>query len=167
MVLYNVVVPRSGCRACYLQLACAESAGVCITFSRMQCRSCDSMEKPVPMCVHMQMGTLGAGNHYAEIQVVEEVFDKAAARKMGIDKVGQVCIMIHSGSRGLGHQVTYTAPFWNILAACHADEKLHALRNDEKWCISALSVTCVRLSYACKVPSCSGLIWHRMCIMSS
>ncbi len=56
--------------------------------------------------LHVQMGTLGAGNHYAEIQVVEEVFDKAAARKMGIDKVGQVCIMIHSGSRGLGHQVT-------------------------------------------------------------
>ena len=53
----------------------------------------------------MQMGTLGAGNHYAEIQVVEQVFDKPAARKMGIDKVGQVCVMIHSGSRGLGHQV--------------------------------------------------------------
>lgn len=51
------------------------------------------------------MGTLGAGNHYAEIQVVEEVFDHPAARKMGIDKVGQVCVMIHSGSRGLGHQV--------------------------------------------------------------
>jgi len=56
-----------------------------------------------------QMGTLGAGNHYAEIQVVEEVFDAAAARKMGIDHVGQVCIMIHSGSRGLGHQVATDA----------------------------------------------------------
>lgn len=56
------------------------------------------------------MGTLGAGNHYAEIQVVEEVFDKPAARKMGIDKVGQVCIMIHSGSRGLGHQVRLLDP---------------------------------------------------------
>lgn len=56
-----------------------------------------------------QMGTLGAGNHYAEIQVVEEVFDQAAARKMGIDQVGQVCIMIHSGSRGLGHQVATDA----------------------------------------------------------
>jgi tRNA-splicing ligase RtcB len=52
-----------------------------------------------------QMGTLGAGNHYAEIQVVEEVYDPIAARKMGIDQVGQVCVMIHSGSRGLGHQV--------------------------------------------------------------
>ena len=71
------------------------------------------MVRPVSVCVHVQMGTLGAGNHYAEIQVVEEVFDQAAARKMGIDQVGQVCIMIHSGSRGLGHQVTHThlAPF--------------------------------------------------------
>ena len=53
------------------------------------------------------MGTLGAGNHYAEIQVVEEIFDEAAARKMGIDRLGQVCVMIHSGSRGLGHQVAF------------------------------------------------------------
>lgn len=37
-----------------------------------------------------QLGTLGAGNHYAEIQVVEEVFDQQAAKKMGIDRVGQV-----------------------------------------------------------------------------
>lgn len=52
-----------------------------------------------------QLGTLGAGNHYAEIQVVDEIFDKAAASRMGIEEKGQVCIMIHSGSRGLGHQV--------------------------------------------------------------
>lgn len=37
-----------------------------------------------------QLGTLGAGNHYAEIQVVEEIFDQQAAKKMGIDKVNQV-----------------------------------------------------------------------------
>lgn len=52
-----------------------------------------------------QLGTLGAGNHYAEIQVVDEIFDDYAARKMGIDHTGQVCVMIHSGSRGMGHQV--------------------------------------------------------------
>ncbi|RNA04936.1 tRNA-splicing ligase -like protein [Brachionus plicatilis] len=52
-----------------------------------------------------QLGTLGAGNHYAEIQVVDEIFDKYAASKMGIDFKGQVCVMIHCGSRGLGHQV--------------------------------------------------------------
>lgn len=52
-----------------------------------------------------QLGTLGAGNHYCEIQVVEEIIDAHAASRMGIDRVGQVCVMIHSGSRGLGHQV--------------------------------------------------------------
>lgn len=56
-----------------------------------------------------QLGTLGAGNHYAEIQVVDEIYDKFAAKKMGIDEVGQVCVMIHSGSRGLGHQVATDA----------------------------------------------------------
>lgn len=51
------------------------------------------------------MGTLGAGNHYGEVQVVDEIYDKYAAGKMGIDHVGQVCVMVHCGSRGLGHQV--------------------------------------------------------------
>ena len=55
--------------------------------------------------VFLQLGTLGAGNHYAEIQVVDEIYDKWAATKMGIEHKGQVCIMIHSGSRGFGHQV--------------------------------------------------------------
>eukprot|EP00308_Calcidiscus_leptoporus_P009132 CAMPEP_0119376718 /NCGR_PEP_ID=MMETSP1334-20130426/40964_1 /TAXON_ID=127549 /ORGANISM="Calcidiscus leptoporus, Strain RCC1130" /LENGTH=476 /DNA_ID=CAMNT_0007395369 /DNA_START=180 /DNA_END=1610 /DNA_ORIENTATION=- len=56
-----------------------------------------------------QLGTLGAGNHYAEIQVVEEIFDKQAAAKMGLEWEGQVCVLIHSGSRGLGHQVATDA----------------------------------------------------------
>ncbi|XP_064605553.1 RNA-splicing ligase RtcB homolog [Liolophura sinensis] len=56
-----------------------------------------------------QLGTLGAGNHYAEIQVVDEIYDQFAASKMGIERLGQVCVMIHSGSRGLGHQVATDA----------------------------------------------------------
>ncbi|VDN50226.1 unnamed protein product [Dracunculus medinensis] len=52
-----------------------------------------------------QLGTLGAGNHYGEVQVVDEIYDKYAASKMGIDHIGQVCVMIHCGSRGLGHQI--------------------------------------------------------------
>lgn len=56
-----------------------------------------------------QLGTLGAGNHYAEIQVVDEIYDKWAASKMGIEETGQVCVMIHSGSRGFGHQVATDA----------------------------------------------------------
>jgi len=56
-----------------------------------------------------QLGTLGAGNHYAEIQVVEEIYDNHAAKRMGLDRIGQVCVMIHCGSRGLGHQVATDA----------------------------------------------------------
>jgi tRNA-splicing ligase RtcB len=51
-----------------------------------------------------QGGTLGSGNHFLEIQVVREIYDEAAAAAFGITE-GQVCCMIHCGSRGLGHQV--------------------------------------------------------------
>ena len=51
-----------------------------------------------------QCGTLGAGNHFVEIQYVDEVYDARAAAAMGM-RLGQVTVMIHSGSRGLGHQV--------------------------------------------------------------
>jgi tRNA-splicing ligase RtcB len=52
-----------------------------------------------------QIGTLGSGNHFLEVQVVDQVFDGAAAAAMEIDGPGQVVVFIHSGSRGLGHQV--------------------------------------------------------------
>ncbi|MDY7009945.1 MAG: RtcB family protein [Planctomycetota bacterium] len=51
-----------------------------------------------------QCGTLGAGNHFVEVQVVEEIFDESSAEAMELS-VGGVCVMIHSGSRGLGYQV--------------------------------------------------------------
>jgi tRNA-splicing ligase RtcB len=51
-----------------------------------------------------QGGTLGSGNHFLEIQVVREIFDAGAAKAFGL-ALGQVCCMIHCGSRGLGHQV--------------------------------------------------------------
>jgi tRNA-splicing ligase RtcB len=51
-----------------------------------------------------QLGTLGGGNHFLEIQVVDEIFDAAAAKAMGIEK-DRLTVLIHSGSRGLGHQV--------------------------------------------------------------
>ena len=51
-----------------------------------------------------QLGTLGSGNHFLEIEVVEEIFDETAARVFGLRK-GQINIMIHSGSRGLGYQI--------------------------------------------------------------
>jgi tRNA-splicing ligase RtcB len=51
-----------------------------------------------------QLGTLGSGNHFLEIQVIDEVYDAEAAKTMGIDGPGQVLVFIHTGSRGLGHQ---------------------------------------------------------------
>jgi tRNA-splicing ligase RtcB len=51
-----------------------------------------------------QCGTLGSGNHFLEVQVVDAVFDAAAAQVMGLEK-DQICVMVHSGSRGLGYQV--------------------------------------------------------------
>jgi len=53
---------------------------------------------------HDQCGTLGAGNHFVEVQAVGEVYDREAAARFGIEP-GLVTVMIHSGSRGLGHQV--------------------------------------------------------------
>ena len=52
-----------------------------------------------------QLGTLGSGNHFLELQAVDEIFDRDAATAMGIQELGQVTVMVHTGSRGLGHQV--------------------------------------------------------------
>jgi len=51
-----------------------------------------------------ETGTLGSGNHYAEVQEVQEIFDQAAAATFGI-ALGDVVLSIHCGSRGLGHQI--------------------------------------------------------------
>ncbi len=52
-----------------------------------------------------QLGTLGSGNHFLEVQVVDRIFDERIAKAFGIEEEGQVVVMIHTGSRGLGHQV--------------------------------------------------------------
>jgi len=59
-----------------------------------------ALERGIP-----QLGTLGAGNHFLEIQKVSHVYDQDLARVFGLSGVGQVMVMIHCGSRGLGHQV--------------------------------------------------------------
>ncbi|MDE2999410.1 MAG: RtcB family protein [Gemmatimonadota bacterium] len=66
-----------------------------------------------------QIGTLGSGNHYLEIQVArpDQVFDKAAARAFGITLPNQVVVMFHCGSRGFGHQVAtdYLRTFLKVM----------------------------------------------------
>ncbi len=66
-----------------------------------------------------QIGTLGSGNHYLEIQVAKEenIFDKEAAAAMGITKPNQIVIMVHCGSRGFGHQIgtDYLRTFLDVM----------------------------------------------------
>jgi len=52
-----------------------------------------------------QVGTLGSGNHFLEVGVIDEIYEKDIAKVMGIDDIGQVMLYVHCGSRGLGHQV--------------------------------------------------------------
>ena len=52
-----------------------------------------------------QLGTLGSGNHFLEVEVVDELYDRDAAKAMGIEDLGQVLLLIHTGSRGFGHQI--------------------------------------------------------------
>ncbi|GAA2062438.1 RtcB family protein [Polymorphospora rubra] len=51
-----------------------------------------------------QVGSLGSGNHFLEVQAVDHVYDEPAAEAFGL-RPGQICVMVHSGSRGMGHQI--------------------------------------------------------------
>ncbi|MBU1111713.1 MAG: RtcB family protein [archaeon] len=66
-----------------------------------------------------QIGTLGSGNHYLEVQVVhkDKIYDAETARTFGINKDGQIVIMIHCGSRGYGHQIgtDYLRTFLDVM----------------------------------------------------
>jgi tRNA-splicing ligase RtcB len=79
---------------------------------KKHCEEEGCMQEADPECVSgrakkrgmPQLGSLGAGNHYIEVQSVAKVVDEKAAKMMGIYQ-GQICVMLHSGSRGLGHQI--------------------------------------------------------------
>jgi len=61
-----------------------------------------------------EIGTLGSGNHFIEIQRIEEIYEETVAKKWGLFE-NQICFMVHCGSRALGHQTCtdYTEIFWN------------------------------------------------------
>ena len=52
-----------------------------------------------------QIGTLGSGNHFLEVQRVDKIFDEKAAKEMGITHENQITVLVHTGSRGFGHQI--------------------------------------------------------------
>ena len=76
-----------------------EEAG-CIKGANPDKVSAKARERGMP-----QLGTLGSGNHFLEVGVVEEIYDKQTAQVMGIHDKDQVIVMVHTGSRGFGHQI--------------------------------------------------------------
>jgi tRNA-splicing ligase RtcB len=82
-------------------LECTEGGG-CLPGADPEQVSARAMERG-----RDQLGTLGSGNHYLEIQVVPEggIHDADTARAFGIEHEGQICVMLHCGSRGFGHQI--------------------------------------------------------------
>jgi tRNA-splicing ligase RtcB (3'-phosphate/5'-hydroxy nucleic acid ligase) len=90
--------------------AVAQGWGERADLERIEERGCMSGADPAAISEHArkrqrkEMGTLGSGNHYLEVQHVVEVFDAAAAEAFGLSK-GRLVVSIHCGSRGLGHQV--------------------------------------------------------------
>jgi tRNA-splicing ligase RtcB len=82
-------------------LACTEAGG-CFPGADPECVSERALERG-----RQQLGTLGSGNHYLEVQVIHRdgIFDAQLARAFGLEQPEQVVVMFHCGSRGLGHQV--------------------------------------------------------------
>lgn len=52
-----------------------------------------------------QLGSVGSGNHFLEVQKIDKIFDKEAAQLMGLHNEGDITVLIHCGSRGFGHQI--------------------------------------------------------------
>ena len=80
-----------------------------------------------------QLGTLGSGNHFAEIQYVSEIYDEGVAEAFGLTH-GQITVMIHSGSRGLGHQVCED----HLRVMIRASEKYGISLPDRQLCCAPL-----------------------------
>ncbi len=85
--------------------ATAEDLDFCEENGRMKDADAKEVSKKAKQRGTEQLGTLGAGNHFLEIQYVDNIFDEKTSKVFGIEKKNQICVMIHCGSRGLGHQV--------------------------------------------------------------
>jgi tRNA-splicing ligase RtcB (3'-phosphate/5'-hydroxy nucleic acid ligase) len=81
-----------------------------------------------------QLGTLGSGNHFVEVGYVAQLFDKVAAARLGLE-LGRITVTIHTGSRGLGHQVCDDA----IRDMLRASEKYHIALPDRQLCCAPIS----------------------------
>lgn len=83
----------------------SEDAEVCEENGRMRGADPSKVSNMARKRGAPQLGTLGSGNHFLEVQKVDKIYDESAAKAMGIEHEGQVTVLIHCGSRGLGHQI--------------------------------------------------------------
>ena len=81
-----------------------EDSEVCEEKGRMIGANPESVSDTARKRGSPQLGSLGSGNHFLEIQQIQEIFDENAAKVMGLEK-GKITVLIHCGSRGFGHQV--------------------------------------------------------------
>jgi tRNA-splicing ligase RtcB (3'-phosphate/5'-hydroxy nucleic acid ligase) len=82
-----------------------EDADVCEESGKMSGADPESVSETAKKRGMNQLGSLGSGNHFLEIQKIDRILDERAAKAMGLREVGQIAILIHCGSRGFGHQV--------------------------------------------------------------
>jgi tRNA-splicing ligase RtcB len=100
-----------------------------------------------------QGGTLGSGNHFLELQVVQEIFHPETAKAFGLS-LGQVCCMIHCGSRGLGHQVCTD----HIKALESATKKYHITIPDRQLACAPITST-EGMAYFSAMASAANYAW--------
>ncbi|MBI4697405.1 MAG: RtcB family protein [Nitrospirae bacterium] len=107
-----------------------------------------------------QQGTLGSGNHFAEIQYVDEIYDEAAGNRLGLYK-DHITVMIHTGSRGFGHQVC--TDFLDIMERAATKYKI-ALYDKELACAPFKSPEAQ--DYLAAMRAAANYAWaNRQCIM--
>ena len=107
-----------------------------------------------------QQGTLGSGNHFLEVQYVDEIYDERAANSLGIFK-GQVTLMIHTGSRGFGHQVCT-----DFLEVMEKAAKKYAIELPDKELACAPFASAEAQDYLSAMRAAANYAWaNRQCIM--
>jgi tRNA-splicing ligase RtcB (3'-phosphate/5'-hydroxy nucleic acid ligase) len=104
-------------------LGWAEDAKHCEENGHMKNANPDKVSQTAKKRGLSQIGTLGSGNHFLEIQKVDKIFDAKTAKVFGLTHEGQVTVMIHCGSRGYGHQVC--SDYLNVMERAIEKYKIH------------------------------------------
>jgi tRNA-splicing ligase RtcB (3'-phosphate/5'-hydroxy nucleic acid ligase) len=143
-------------------LAWPEDAEFCEEQGFMRNARSDKVSKRAKSRGLTQIGTLGSGNHYCEVQVVDEVLDEAAAAVMGL-QTGQVVVMLHSGSRGLGHQVC--TDFLQRIQRDAAEQSNGGYMKNDRQLTGALINSTVGRDYLAAMAAAANFAWvNRGCM---